>query len=56
MNLPEKRPSQKSFDMSGYIVIGLGFGALIGLLVGNLVLGAGIGMSYGLLITYFAEL
>ena len=56
MNTHHNRTSKESLDMSGYILIGLGFGALIGLLVGSLVLGAGIGLSFGTLITFCAEM
>ena len=56
MSLRKKSTSEKPLDMSGYIVIGLSFGAVIGLLVGNMLLGAGIGMSFGILITYCAEM
>lgn len=54
--IPRERRTPDTLDMSGYILIGFGFGALIGLLVGNLVLGAAIGLSFGSLITFCAEL
>ena len=56
MFLRNRTTTKKSVDMSGYIIIGLLFGALMGFLVGNLLLGAGIGMGFGTLLCFCAEI
>lgn len=56
MDSRKKSTPQETIDMSGYVMIGFGFGAVIGLLVGNMILGGGIGMCFGILLAVCAEL